>query len=456
MRRHLLALLLVSILVPSLAVLVVSGVSLFQHERAMEAVARSYVEDLAQTVASRMEDGLRGSGYLSPTMRLMGVRLFTAGLSMPGWVAVVDAEGAVITASPGVEILTKIWRPEFPLGRAFEVRRPGEDTYTVAAYPVGRGFFVVAAVSWKQLLGPMVHFSHLWALLVGSLGVAGLLAVIPLWRWLVRPLRCLEEEVSTLQWGRDLPRRDDPVAVYQVRRLREVLHELARTAVDRVELTRRYVSDLVGVQERERASLAREIHDGPVQDVTALVQQIRLAKNATSAETRSRHFDLAEDGASMAVRELRALCDELAPPWLDLGLPQALTELTERFSRHFDVVIDCDVDPGLEDLCQEKVLSLFRIIQEGLNNAVRHGRARKIDVRLGPLSPSSWQVQIVDDGQGFLPPDDLLRLRLAGHRGLTNMEERARLIGGHLKIHSAPGEGTTIEVLFPADGRGEP
>lgn len=449
MRRHLLALLVVSILIPSLAVLVVSGVSLFQHERAMEMVARSYVEDLAQTVASRMEDGLRGNGYLSPTMRLMGLRLFTAGLSMPGWVAVVNAEGAVLTASPGVEILSKIWRPEFPLGRAFEVRRPAEDTYTVAAYPVGSGFFVVAAVSWKQLLGPMVHFSHLWALLVALLGVAGLLAVIPLWRWLARPLRRLEEEVSTLQWGRDLPRRDDPVAVYQVRRLREVLHELARTAVDRADLTRRYVSDLVGVQEMERSSLAREIHDGPVQDVTALVQQIRLAKNAASAEARSRHFDLAEEGASLAVRELRALCDELAPPWLELGLSQALAELTERFCRHFDVEIDYEVDVRLEGLSHEKVLSLFRIIQEALNNAVRHGGAGRIDVRIVPESDLLWEVQVVDDGRGFEPPDDLVRFRLAGHRGLANMEERARLIGGRLEIRSAPGEGTTIRVVFP-------
>lgn len=449
MRRHLLALLVVTTLLPSLAVLVVAGVSLSHHDRAMEQVARSYVEDLAQTVASRLEDGLKGGGYLSPTMRLMGLRLFTAGLSMPGWVAVVDGEGAVLSASPGVEILSKIWRPEYPLGRAFEVRRPGADTYTVAAYPVERGFFVVAAVSWDQLLGPMVRFSHVWAFLVGALGLAGLLAVIPLWLWLVRPLRRLEEEVSALQWGRDLPHRDDPIAVYQVRRLREVLHDLARTAVDRAGLTRRYVSDLVAVQERERSSLAREIHDGPVQDVTALVQRLRLARGAATDEARCRHFDLAEEGASLAVRELRALCDELAPPWLDLGLSQALTELTERFGRHFDVEIDCETDPAFDLLPPETVLSLFRIIQEAFNNALRHGGARKIVLRLSVEEKDLGKVLVVDDGHGFEPPEDLVRLRLAGHRGLANMEERARLVGGRLEVRSTRDEGTRIVVLFP-------
>lgn len=447
MKRHLLVLLMVCILLPSCLVLVVSGTVMVKHERAMVEVARSYVQDLGESMAGRLEEVYSREGFLPPMMRLMGLRFFTRTLSLPGWVAVVDSEGNILASSPEAEELGRIWNPDIPIGRAIELRERG-DTFTIAVYPAGTDFFVISAVPWSQLLGPMLRFSRMWPLVVAVLGLASLVAIYALWRWLVTPLRRLESEVSVLKWGRDLPVRKDSSAVYQVQRLREVLYDLAQGAVERVQLTHRYVSDMVGVQEGERTSLAREIHDGPVQDVTALVQQLRLARRQPEGQVRENHLDLAEEGATQAVKELRALCDELSPPWLELGLPQALLELTERLSRHLDMQIT--FEPGLvrEDLPQAVVLSLFRVAQESLHNAWKHGGAHHAWISLSQ-GDGLLVLEISDDGSGFKPPDDFMKLRVEGHRGLANMQERLRLVGGELSIISRPGDGTLVRTSIP-------
>jgi signal transduction histidine kinase len=401
-------------------------------------------------VAGRIEEVYSRNGFLPPTMRLLDLRFFTQTLSLPGWVAIVDSEGNVLAYSQGAEELGRIWKPDIPIGRAVELRELGE-TYTIGVFPAGIDFFVVAAVPWSQLLGPVLRFSRMWPLVLAVLGLASLAAIYALWRWLVTPLRRLESEVSVLRWGRDLPVRRDPSAVYQVQRLREVLYDLAQGAVERVQLTHRYVSDMVGVQERERTGLAREIHDGPVQDVTALVQQLRLARRKQEGPERDLHLDLAEEGATLAVRELRALCDELSPPWLELGLPQALAELTERLSRHLDMEILFE-DDGIKDegLPQTVVLSLFRVAQESIHNAWKHGNAHRVRLSLF-FEGEDLVLEVTDDGTGFNPPEDLMRLRVDGHRGLANMQERLRLVGGELVIRSRPGEGAQVRASVPGE-----
>ncbi len=449
MKRHLLFLLMVCILLPSCLMLIVSGTVMVRQERAMVAVAGSYVTDLGESVAGRLEEFYSREEFMPPTMRLLGLRFFTGTLSLPGWVAIVDSDGTVLATSPGAEELGRIWKPDIPIGRSVELREK-DETFTIAVFPAGRDFFVVAAVPWSQLLGPMLRFSRMWPLVVAILGLASLLAIYALWRWLVTPLRRLEAEVSVLRWGHDLPVRRDPSSVYQVQRLREVLYDLAQGAVERVQLTHRYVSDLVGVQEGERTALAREIHDGPVQDVTALVQQLRLARREADGATREVHLDLAEEGATLAVRELRALCDELSPPWLELGLPQALAELTERLSRHLDMQIFFEPAELDVEMSEQVVLALFRVVQESIHNAWKHGGADHVWISLG-FEAGHLILEVVDDGSGFTPPADLMRLRVSGHRGLANMQERLRLVGGELVFENWTGEGARVRASIPAE-----
>ncbi len=450
MRRHLLILLTVAILLPSCAALFVAGAGVVQHQQAMEVVARSYVQDLAENAALRLEMGWSPNGdAFSAGENLFRLRFFSWGFSMPGWIAVLDSDGKLLVASPGAEVLAVLWRQGLPLGTAVEAQSRDGEKYTLAAYPAGKtGWYVVAAVSWSKLLGPMIRFSR-WPIFVGIIGFLGLLSVYGLWRWMVSPLRELGSEVSSLKWGREIPAKDDPKAVFEIRRLRQVLHQLALSAMERAELTRRYVTDLVRVQEEERLMLAREIHDGPLQDVTALIHQIRLASLEDDGNGgRCERLDVAEEGARLAVRELRGMCDELSPPWLDLGIAQALDELTQRLSRHLDVDISVEADRSLS-LAPEVTLAFFRVVQEAVHNAVRHGRAKKIAVRLFSRE-ECVTLEISDDGAGFDPPADLEKLRVSGHRGLANMSERMVLIGGELEIDSRPGKGAVIRCLVDA------
>ena len=455
MRRRLLTVLTLAILLPSLSVLLVAGLGIFQHQKAIQAVARTYVQDLAESTASRVEMGWGLTESLfsaSPSSRFWGNRLFSGGAGIPGWLAVLDSQGRVVMSSPGAQILSELWRPQMPIGQAMETENAKGEAFTIAVYPAGStGLFVMAAVSWKDLLGPMLRFGLLWPVLVGLVGLAGLLGVFALWKAVISPLKRLEAEVSSLEWGRDLPRPRDDAAVAEIGTLRAEFFHLAQTAIDRATLWKRYALDLVRVQEDERASLAREIHDGPLQDVTAMIQRTRLAAaESASTEGKSAHLALMEEAAQSAVRELRALCDELSPPWLELGLAGALTELAERLSRHLGARITVEADSGVgEGLSKERVLALFRVAQEALHNSVRHGGALEVYVRLF-AEGNSLVLELEDAGRGFEVPKDLARLRVLGHRGLANMEERMALAGGVLSVESAPGEGTRIRATVPA------
>ena len=458
MRRRLLAVLTLAVLLPSLSVLLAAGVGIYHHQRAIQAVARTYVQDLAESTASRIEMGWGLTESLfsaKPPSRFWGNRLFSGGVGIPGWIAVLDPHGKVIASTPGAQILSELWRPGMPIGQAVEARNGNGEDFTVAAYPVGEtGLFVMAAVSWRELLGPMLRFGLLWPVLVGLVGLAGLVGVYALWKAVISPLKSLEEEVSSLEWGKDLPSPRDDAAVTEIGKLRAEFFHLAQTAIDRATLWKRYALDLVRVQEDERSRLARDLHDGPLQDVTAMIQRARLAATSDSnGKEKAAHLDLLEESAQSAVRELRSLCDELSPPWLELGLGGALNELAERLSRHLGAKILVEADSGVGDgLSKEDTLALFRVAQEALHNSVRHGGAREVYVRLF-LEGGKLVLELEDFGSGFNVPENLARLRVLGHRGLANMEERMALVGGVLAVSSTPGKGTRIRAEIPADGR---
>jgi signal transduction histidine kinase len=434
---------------PALAVLLVSGFGLMQHEWAMESVARSYVQDMAENVASRLAGAdTRKWGSELTSIEIRRFRVFTWGPSLPGWVAVVSADGRILFSSPGADNLAAIWRPNIPIGRAVEIKDREGNLYTIAVNPVSGGDrYVIAAVAWDQLLGPLVRVGRLWPILILLMAVGILLALWALWKWLIVPLRDLVEEIETLRWGKDLPALPDPVAVSEIGSLRTVLYRLARTAVERTLLRNRYVNDIVRVQEGEKSRIARELHDGPIQNITAMIQQIRLSRMAGNGEGMHRHLAIAEETAQVVVRELREMCDELSPPWIDLGLEQAMTELANRLARHYNIFISMDVDDSVE-LGRERLLSLFRIFQEGVSNAVRHGQATEMRAEVF-RKDGSVVFEFQDNGKGFEPDMNYETLRVEGHRGLANMLERMMLVGGRLEVESRPGNGALVRCVMP-------
>ena len=449
MRRHLLLIITFAILLPALAVLLVSGFGLMQHEWAMESVARSYVQDMAENVASRLAGAeTRKWGSELTSVEIRRFRVFTWGPSLPGWVAVVSADGRILFSSPGADNLAAIWRPNIPIGQAVEIKDREGNLYTIAVNPVSGGDrYVIAAVAWDQLLGPLVRVGRLWPILILLMGVGILLALWALWKWLIVPLRDLVGEIEILRWGKDLPALPDPVAVSEIGSLRTVLYRLARTAVERTLLRNRYVNDIVRVQEGEKSRIARELHDGPIQNITAMIQRIRLSRMSGNGEGMHRHLAIAEETAQVVVRELREMCDELSPPWIDLGLEQAMTELANRLARHYNIFISMDVDDSVE-LGRERLLSLFRIFQEGVSNAVRHGQATEMRAEVF-RKDGAVVFEFQDNGKGFEPDMNYETLRVEGHRGLANMLERMMLVGGRLEVESRPGNGALVRCVMP-------
>ena len=146
MKRRLLLVLSLGVLLPTLTVLVVAGFGIFQHEWAMEKVARSYVEDLAQNMAYKLDQESPAWRRMFPySMNLHGWGMSSLASSVPGWVAIVNSEGQLIYASSGAENLASIWTPDIPIGKAIEIRDEKGAKYTIAVIPTSENqYFVVA------------------------------------------------------------------------------------------------------------------------------------------------------------------------------------------------------------------------------------------------------------------------------------------------------------------------
>ena len=350
--------------------------------------------------------------------------------------------------------IAAIWRNNLPVGKATKITDPQGDQYTISVYPVRNsgGGYVVAAVSWKQLLGGLVGVVRVWPFLLMVIALSSFIAIKLLWSRLVNPLKALVAEIDDMTLGIDVPEKLEKNAVKEIESVHSALHRFAGAAVERDNLRNRYVRDVVQAQERERVDMAREIHDGPLQDITALVQQLHMTLDDENVVDISR-IKLTETIAKGVVRELRSLCDELAPPWMDLGLVEALTELAERLSQVYDIQVSADFDFDDDsheiEMDNEKSLSLLRIVQEAVSNAVRHGEATEIHIQLSKDSENNMTLEITDNGCGFDSENiNHETLRIEGHRGLASMKERMSLMRGTLEIKSAPDKGTKITANF--------
>jgi signal transduction histidine kinase len=150
--------------------------------------------------------------------------------------------------------------------------------------------------------------------------------------------------------------------------------------------------------------------------------------------------------------ELRHVCAELRPPMLDmLGLGSAVRALVDEWSAQHRVTVDLELppDPMTCTLPEEVAVNLYRVVQEALSNVARHAAARHVKIHM-TCESRRLALTIRDDGRGFDVPDDLYRLPPKGHFGLVGLAERVDLIGGQSTIESAPGQGTTLRLTWPA------
>lgn len=195
-------------------------------------------------------------------------------------------------------------------------------------------------------------------------------------------------------------------------------------------------------REKERKRLAQELHDGPVQDLHGLHMHLKSLAAQADGQLENVGNELMR-----VTGDLRAMSADLHPPALQqFGLAAALRSHADRLEeRSADVTIDLDLPNDEPDVPDEIALSLFRIAQEAMNNAVQHGEADHIQVRF------DWEDEVVDfevtdDGKGFSPPEEWHVLASEDHYGLLGMQERAEAIGADLEIDTEQGNGTRVHV----------
>jgi len=225
------------------------------------------------------------------------------------------------------------------------------------------------------------------------------------------------------------------------RRARSHEMEMERTQME----LRRLSAEHVRAQEEERKAISRELHDEVGQTVTALGIEIgnieQLGKE--SGPEFLRRVGEARQLAQNVLKSIRDLAMGLRPSMLDdSGLEPALRWQAREFSKHVNVPVDLQIDGSLDLLPDDVRTCVYRIVQEALTNCARHAKARNIRIVLHGEA-TGVSVAIQDDGVGFNPSAG------AGGLGIVGIEERARALGGTLKISSGKQGGTLLVVEIP-------
>lgn len=221
---------------------------------------------------------------------------------------------------------------------------------------------------------------------------------------------------------------------------------------------------LILVREQERRQIARDLHDGPVQQLLGISYQVHSLRQHLQQHA---GFQEQQWGVTLCQeirrelldvsQQLRLLIGELHPSSLEaLGLSASLEEYIQglRGTRTADrPQIHIEIKGIVDDLPPAIAICLLRCAQEAVRNGLRHAEATQIRIT---LSKTTTKVEMVvkDDGQGFTVPERLSRLTQYKHFGLAGMAERVQACEGHFGISSQLGEGTCITIAIPLDAPG--
>ena len=218
--------------------------------------------------------------------------------------------------------------------------------------------------------------------------------------------------------------------------------ERSRAAVAKKEKERQQLLErLIGSEEEERARIARELHDGVGQSMSAALMALRMSKTDCRG-----HACGIEGRVKLATDEVRRISRALRPSVLDdYGLDSALERHASDVGQLSGLVVMYErICAGLAPtVAKSTETAIYRIAQEALNNVVRHADATRVSVILY-RKPHELRLVVEDDGSGFIPNNGTDQ-----GMGLPGMRDRARLLGGDLEVESQPGLGATVMVRIP-------
>jgi signal transduction histidine kinase len=250
-----------------------------------------------------------------------------------------------------------------------------------------------------------------------------------------------------------------PDANFFIPNRRDVLDIVAHQATIAIQNARLY-NDLenekermVQIQDEARKKLARDLHDGTTQSVAAIAMRVNFTRRMVEKNLPGAPGELVkiEELARRTTKEIRHMLFTLRPLVLESeGLEAALKAMAEKMQETYEQKVVVEADPVLiSDLEVGKQTIIFYIAEEAVNNARKHAQAAHIWVRLQRMKHDIARLEIKDDGVGFNVGSVDASYETRGSLGMINMRERTDLLNGKLKIVSAEGKGTTIQVLIP-------
>lgn len=326
----------------------------------------------------------------------------------------------------------------------------GTDEHVLAYSPIPAiGWAIIIEESWHAVANPTLQTTQITPMILVP---ALLLAMLALWfgaEQIVKPLRSLEAKAAKLAWG-DFKEIELPVqGIAEIRHLQVELAHMARQVQAAQQSLHTYIGAITQGQEDERQRLARELHDDTIQSLIALKQRAQLTRLALPKDTPLQSLTELEALTEQTIENLRRIIRALRPIYLeDLGLVAALEMLVNEAGQSSQLKIEFHKS-GLEKrLAAEVELALYRMMQESLNNILRHARATQASIQI-EFAAQALHLRVKDNGVGFEVPKSPAEFTPKGHFGLVGLYERAQLIGAGLEITSTPGKGTQLSIYMP-------
>jgi PAS domain S-box-containing protein len=218
-----------------------------------------------------------------------------------------------------------------------------------------------------------------------------------------------------------------------------------RSYAERLKSERRLLRRLLELNERDRQLIAYEIHDGFVQDVTGAILHLQASvRRIGPDDAAQKDLNKGIEILRGAIDEARRLIDGLQPGVLEeQGVVEGIRYLAQQTERMHEIEVELDIDVSFDRLAPAVEQAIYRIVQEGLNNVVKHSKSPRARVVLSQRV-DALVIKVEDWGVGF----NTLTTKSRRY-GLTGIRDRARLLGGKAKIRSEPGQGTRLRVKLP-------
>ena len=210
--------------------------------------------------------------------------------------------------------------------------------------------------------------------------------------------------------------------------------------------------------ERRLARMRFDLHDGPQQEVHLLARDLRwfgdqLRPMIAGDPNADRMLGRVDDFEAQLVAldgDLRRISTSVQSPLVHPGpLEQKLSEITGAFTARSGFEPQTRLDGDLTKLSESAQIALLSLIREALNNVREHSEAAHVTITIS-ADTNGLEVQVCDDGRGFVPGDTMVRAEHEGHLGLVGMRERVRMLGGRTSVESRPGGPTIISASLPA------